>query len=135
MSKRIKKLTDGICQEIEAKIAASLKPIADEYGINLDVHKGKLYPDGTTLSTYCQFSVPEREVTVASIKEEEDFLCYAESFGMQANWLGKTFMRGQFNYKVVGLRVDAPTECAILERQDGARSYENGKLVAKYLAA
>lgn len=130
----VKKLTPTICQEIEEKISAAIAPIADEYGIKFDLCNSRLFPDATTFTSYCKFTVHEREKTVASEKEEEDFLCYAESFGMRSEWLGKTFMRGNFNYKVVGLRVDAPDHCAILERKDGARSYENGKLVAKYFA-
>ncbi|WP_029911888.1 hypothetical protein [Pelobacter seleniigenes] len=130
----IKKLTAPLCQEIESRIAASLQPLAQEYGLTFEMLKGNLYPDGTTFGARCQFAVPERQATAASQKEEEDFLCYAESFGMRAEWLGKSFERGNFSYKVVGLRVGAPKECAILERTDGARSYENGALVAKYLA-
>lgn len=129
----VKKLTSSICREIEEKISAALAPIAEEYGISLDLHNSRLFPDATTFSTYCQFTVAEREKTVASEKEEEDYLCYAESFGMRAEWLGKSFKRGNFDYKVVGLRVEAPTECAILERSDGARSYENGKLISRYM--
>ncbi len=129
----VKKLTPSICGEIEAKIRAALAPIAEEYGIKVELHNTRMFPDATTFSAYCQFTVAEREKTVASEKEEEDFLCYAESFGMRAEWLGKSFQRGNFNYKVVGLRVDSPTECAIIERSDGARSYENGKLVSHYL--
>ena len=129
----IKKLTPSICREIEEKISAALAPIADEYGVNFDLHNARMFPDATTFSAYSQFTVHEREKTVASEKEEEDFLCYAESFGMRSEWLGKSFQRGNFNYKVVGLRVDAPSECAIIERSDGARSYENGKLISHYM--
>ncbi len=129
----VKKLTPAICKEIEEKISTAVAPIAAEYGIRFDLCNSRLFPDATIFTSYCQFAVPEREKTVASEKEEEDYLCYAESFGMRAEWLGKSFKRGNFDYKVVGLRVDAPTECAILERSDGARSYENGKLISRFM--
>jgi hypothetical protein len=129
----VNNLTEKICTEIEEKVSAAIKPIAEEYGLNYELPQSSCYPDGTLLVVRSQFSVPEREKTVASQKEEEDFICYAESFGMQANWLGRSFQRGNFNYKVVGLRVHAPKQCAILERVDGSRCYENGALVAKYL--
>lgn len=131
---RINQLTDTLCAEIESRMASFLKPLAAEYGLNFSMLKGNLYPDGTTFAARCQLSVPERRETVASEKEEEDFICYAESFGMRSEWLGRTFERGNFTYKVAGLRISAPKECAILERSDGSRCYENGALVSKYLA-
>ena len=131
---RIKKLTEELCTEIESRMAEALRPIAEEYQLDFEILKGSLYPDGTTFAARCQIAVPERAKTVASQKEEEDYLCYAESFGMRAEWLGRSFERGNFNYKVVGLRVHAPKECAILERSDGSRSYENGALVSRFLA-
>lgn len=129
----VKNLTEEVCAEIEKKVAAAMKPIAEEYGLQFELLHSSHYPDGTLMVARSEFSVPEREKTVASQKEEEDYVCYAESFGMQANWLGKSFERGNFTYKVAGLRVHSPTDCAILERSDGSRCYENGALVRKYL--
>jgi hypothetical protein len=127
-------LTEDLCSEIENEIHQALQPIAEKYKLNLSTIKGNLFPDGTAFSCYSQFSLPERPASAASIKEEQDYTCYAESFGMQAEWLGRSFELGKFSYKVVGLRVEAPNECAILERSDGARSYQNGKYVAHHLA-
>jgi hypothetical protein len=129
------KLTEDLCSEIENEIKKALQPIAEKYQLNLSTIKGQLFPDGTTYSCYTQLSLPERPQTVASVKEEEDYLCYAESFGMRAEWLGRSFNQGNFDYKVVGLRVDAPTECAILERSDGSRCYKNGKYVSHNIAS
>ena len=131
---RIKELTEEFCSELDQEIAAALQPLADKHQIDLTMLPGYLFPDGTTYGARCQFALPERVETVASQKEEEDYLCYAESFGMRAEWLGQSFTRGNFTYKVVGLRVHAPKECAILERSDGSRCYENGALIAHHLA-
>ncbi len=132
---QVKKLTEDLCTTINTEIAEALKPIAEKYGLLLSFPNGRLYPDATTFSCYCQLNVPERKETVASEKEEEDFLSYAESFGMRAEWLGQSFEQGHFSYKVVGLRVDAHDECAILQRSDGSRCHKNGKYVAHHMAS
>jgi hypothetical protein len=128
------KLTQDLCHEIEKDIKTALQPIAQKYKLNLSAGKSYLFPDGTTFSFYNQLSLPDRPESVASIKEENDYLCYAESFGMQAEWLGRSFTQGKFSYKIVGLRTEAPNECAILERSDGSRCHKNGKFVAHNLS-
>jgi len=52
---------------------------------------------------------------------------------MRASWLGKEFKRGNFTFKVAGLKISDSDKCVVLQRSDGARSQENGKLVARYL--
>ncbi len=118
----ILKLTENLCSEIETRPAASLEPLSREYGFDFKMLKGHLAAAGTTFAARCRIAVPKRQHTVAGRKEEEDCRCYAESFGMRAEWPGKAFKRGNFTYKIVGLRLHAPGECAVPERSDGARS-------------
>lgn len=131
--KRFEPLTKEICEQLEQNVSELIKPLSDEFGTCLASVKGKLSKEGDSVTINVRLSIHERPDSVASLKEEQDFKCYAEGFGMQANWLGKAFQRGNFTYKVVGLMVDAPNKCAILQRSDGARCCENGKLVARYL--
>ena len=130
---RFEPLTESFCEQLKQDIEEATTPLAEKYGICLDLIKEVLSKDAESVGINLCFSLPKRPESVASLKEENDFRCYAEGFGMRANWLGKEFKRGNFTYRVAGLTVGAPKECAILQRSDGARCQENGKLVARYL--
>jgi len=130
---RIEPLTEKECEEIRQEVAELLAPVAKKHGISLDfVHEARAR-EADLLAITARFSLPERPESVASLKEEMDFKCYAESYGMQAGWLGKEFKRGNFTFRVAGLKIGDPEKCVVLQRSDGARSQENGKLVARYL--
>lgn len=131
--KRFEPLTESICEQIGREASELLAPLAEKYGIRLDFVKEACSEGADSLAVNARFSLPERPESVATLKEERDFHCYAEGFGLQADWLGKEFQRGQFSYKVAGLMVKAPDKCVVLQRSDGARCQENGKLVARYL--
>lgn len=130
---RIEPLTENECEQIRQEVADLLTPVAQKYGINLDFVHDARAKEADLLAITARFSLPERPDSVASLKEEMDFKAYAEGYGMQASWLGQEFKRGNFTYKVVGLKISAPDKCVVLQRADGARSQENGKLVARYL--
>lgn len=132
--KRYEPLTETLCQQLKQEVTEALEPLAEKYGICLDSVKEFCAKDAESVAVNLRFSLPERPDSVASRKEENDFRCYAEGFGMRASWLGKEFQRGNFTYKVAGLQINAPKECAILQRSDGSRCQENGKLVARYLS-
>ncbi len=129
----IEELTPKTCGQLEEELKAAVETIAEKYGIEVKMLEGRLSDDATVFVPRCQFALPERKMTAASPKEEKDYLQYAESFGVKGRWLGKEFKRGNFTYKVVGLRVNETKKCIILERSDGSRCYENGKLVANHL--
>ncbi len=133
MMEKIKSFNEDLCRQVETEVEASMQVIAEKYGLKLKMLPGTLSSDTVIFVPRCQLEVPERTETVASAKEEEDYLQYAESFGVRGRWLGKAFQRGNFTYQVVGLRINEPNECIILQRSDGSRCYENGKLVARYL--
>ena len=130
---RFDPLTASLCEQLKEDISAALEPIAAKYGICLGRTHGVLSNDAEKIGINLSFFLPERPDSVASRKEENDYRCYAEGFGMSADWLGKEFKRGHFNYKVAGLKLSAPEKCVILKRSDGVRWQENGKLVARYL--
>ena len=130
---RYEPLTESLCNELSAEVSALIAPLAERYGICLDFVKDVCSETGDSVAINAKFSLPQRPDSVATLKEEQDFRCYAEGFGMRASWLGQEFKRGNLTYKVVGLMVNAPNECAVLQRSDGARCHENGKLVARYL--
>jgi len=130
---RIEPLTEKECEQIRQEVNELLAPVAKKHGICLDFVHEACAKESDLLTITARFSLPERADTVATLKEELDFKCYAEGFGMQASWLGKEFKRGNFTYRVAGLKISDPTKCVVLQRSDGARSQENGKLVARYL--
>lgn len=130
---RIAEFTQDNRNQLEEELLQAATGIAGKYGLQLSARESSLSPDGATLASHLQFSLPVREESVATRKEEEDYLSYAESFGVRPGWLGKEFVRGNFTYRVVGLRVGEPKECIVLQRSDGARSCEEGKLVRKHL--
>ena len=130
---KIKEFTPANCQQLEEEVTAAVSAIAEKYGVEVQVLDGKLSADAATFVPRCQFSLPPRKETVASLKEEQDYLQYAEGFGLRAGWLGREFKRGNFTYKIVGLRVDAPKDCIVLQRSDGSRCYEDGKAVTTFL--
>ena len=130
---KIAELNEANCRLLEEEILVAVQDIARKRGLDFQMLPGNSWPDGSTFVARCQFSLPPREDSVATRKEEEDYLTYAESFGVRAAWLKKEFQRGNFTYKVVGLRVTEPKDCIILERSDGSRCYEDGKLIRKYL--
>ena len=130
---RIEPLTEKECQQIRQEIADLLAPVAKKHGIDLDFVNESCSKDADHLAITARFSLPDRSGSVATLKEEMDFKCYAEGYGMQASWLGKEFKRGNFTFKVAGLKISDPDRCVVLQRSDGARSQENGKLVARYL--
>lgn len=133
--KKIEILTPSIVSELDQELHELLTPLAEKYGLSLDILKEDCSEDGYRLAVNLRLTLPPRPDSVASFKEEQDFRCYAEGFGMRAAWLGKEFKRGSFTYKVAGLMVNAPSDCVVLERSDGSRCHENGKLVARYLGA
>ena len=131
--KRIEPLTEKECAQIRQEVAELLAPVAKKHGICLDFVHEACSKGADSLAISARFSLPERPESVATLKEEMDFRCYAEGFGMQGSWLGQEFQRGNFTYRVAGLKISDPTRCVVLQRSDGARSQENGKLVARYL--
>jgi len=130
---RFEPLTKSDCEQLRQEVTALLLPLAEKYGICLDSVKKACSTDADGVAISARFSLPQRPESVASLKEELDFRTYAEGFGMSPNWLGKEFKRGNFTYKVAGLRVTAPKKCVVLQRSDGARCQQDGKLVARYL--
>lgn len=122
------------CELLEEEIRVAMEAIGEKYGLQVKAPEQKLAKDGDLYQYGFQFCLPAREETVASVKEEKDYIMYAQSFGVKETWLGKEFTRGQLSYKVVGLRVAEPDKCIILQRSDGSRCHENGKLVARYMA-
>jgi len=131
--KRYDPLTEKECVQIRQKVTELLTPLAEKYGLSLDFVHEALTKEADHLGINARFSLPERPESVASLKEEMDFRAYAEGYGVRSSWLGKEFQRGKFTYKVAGLKLNDPTRCIVLQRSDGARSQENGKLVARYL--
>jgi len=131
--KRYDPLTEEICKNIRQEAAELLAPLAEKHGIFLDFVKEARTEEGDNLAIHARFSLPRRPESVATLKEERDFRAYAESFGLREEWLGKEFQRGGFTYKVVGLMIHAPGKGVVLQRSDGARRQEEGKLVARYL--
>jgi len=131
---RIEPLTEKECEQIRQEVAELLRPVAKKHDICLDCVQEACAKGGADLlAITARFSLPARPESVATLKEEMDFKCYAEGYGMQADWLGKEFQRGNFTFRVAGLKISDPDKCVVLQRSDGARSQENGKLVARYL--
>ncbi len=130
---KIAELNEASCRLLENEILVAAQDIAQKHGLDFQMLPGNSWPDGSTFVARCQFSLPPREESVATRKEEQDYLTYAESFGVRPAWLKQEFQRGSFTYKVVGLRVNEPKECIVLQRSDGSRCHEDGKLVRKYL--
>ncbi|SHI94508.1 hypothetical protein SAMN02745165_01205 [Malonomonas rubra DSM 5091] len=130
---RFEPITQDLCEQLKQDIAEALAPLAEKYGLDLATVKEFCDDDAESVAVNLRFSLPARTESVASRKEENDFRCYAEGYGMQSNWLGKEFTRGNFTYKVAGLNINLPKECVILQRSDGSRCQENGKLIARYL--
>jgi len=130
---RFEPLTEKDCAQIRQDVAELLAPVAEKYGLCLDFVNEVCSKESDHLGITARFSLPERPETVATLKEEMDFKAYAEGYGMRAAWLGKEFKRGEFTYKVSGLKISDANKCVVLQRSDGARSQENGKLVARYL--
>jgi hypothetical protein len=126
-------LTERECEQIRQEVADLLAPVAEKHGICLDCVMEACAKEGDLLAIRARFSLPERPESVATLKEEMDFKCYAEGYGMQDSWLGQEFKRGNFTFRVAGLKIGDPEKCVVLQRSDGARSQENGKLVARYL--
>jgi alanyl-tRNA synthetase len=131
--KRFDPLTENICEQLREEVTELITPLTEKYGICLDFVKDVCSEDAVSVAINARFSLPKRPESIATLKEEQDFRGYAEGFGMRAAWLGKEFKRGNFTYKVAGLVVNAPKKCVVLQRSDGARSQEDGKLVARYL--
>lgn len=131
--KRIEPLTEKECEQIRREVAELLAPVAEKHGICLDFVREASTKEADCMAITARFSLPERPETVATLKEEIDFKAYAEGYGMQASWLGQEFQRGNFTYRVAGLKISDSDKCVVLQRSDGARSQENGKLVARYL--
>ncbi len=130
---RIEEFSPKNCQMLEQEIQAAVEAIGEKFGLQVRAPGGKLADDGSCYQVNCQLALPPRKETVATLKEEQDYLQYAQGFGVRASWLGKEFQRGHFGYTVVGLRVNEQDKCIILKRSDGSRCYENGKLVARHL--
>lgn len=130
---RFEPLTKCDCEQLRKEATELLIPLAEKYGICLDSVKQACSKDADTVAINARFSLPKRPESVATLKEELDFRAYAEGFGMQPTWLGQEFKRGNFTYKVAGLTVNAAQKCVVLQRSDGARCQQEGKLVARYL--
>ncbi len=130
---RFEPLTKRDCEQLRQEVTELLMPLAEKYGICLDSVKQACSIDADSVAINARFSLPERPESVASLKEELDFRAYAEGFGMKPSWLGQEFKRGNFTYKVAGLMVNAPDHCVVLQRSDGARCQQDGKLVTRYL--
>jgi hypothetical protein len=131
--KRYDPLTESFCDELGKEVTDLIAPLAEKYGIRFDYAKAACAPSADTVAIHAMFSLYARPASVATLKEEQDYLGYCEGFGVKEAWLGKEFTRGKFTFKVAGLMINAPNKCVVLERNDGVRCQEDGKLVARYL--
>jgi hypothetical protein len=131
---RFEPLTQSDCSKLCQETRKLLTPLVKKYGINLDSITGVCSRDADIMTIKTCFSLPKRPESVASLKEELDYRNYAEGFGLKVDWLGKEFQRGKFTYKVAGLKINSLTKCVVLQRSDGTRCQQDGKLVARYLA-
>lgn len=134
MEMRFEPFTESDCEQLRQEVAGLIAPLADKYGVCLGFVKDVCASGADSVVIQARFSLPKRPESVATLKEELDFRCYAEGFGMQPAWLGEEFKRGKFTYKVAGLMVNVPKKCVVLQRSDGARCQQDGKLVARYLS-
>lgn len=127
-------LTESFCDELSKEVSALIAPLAEKHGICLDYVKAACAVNADNVAIHAMLSLPERPASVATLKEEQDYRGYCEGFGVKEAWLGKEFKRGQFTFKVSGLMINSPSKCVVLERNDGVRCQEDGKLVARYFS-
>lgn len=86
---RFEPLTKSDCEQLRQEVTELLMPLAEKYGICLDSVKKACSRDADSVTINTRFSLPQRPESVATLKEELDFRCYAEGFGMQPAWLAR----------------------------------------------
>ena len=80
VSMRFNPLTEKECEQIRQEVAELLAPVAEKHGICLDFVNEARTREADLLAITARFSLPQRPESVATLKEETDFKCYAEGY-------------------------------------------------------
>lgn len=97
-------------REIGADVEQALKAVAAKHGMKLSFKGGTFDPSGM-YRPRVEFSTSDRA--------EAEFKKYANMFGLQPEWFGKTFTNASYAYTVSGLKTGAGRRPVIAKRSDG----------------
>jgi hypothetical protein len=105
-------------KQIGAAMLSALAPVAKEFDCVI-AYKGGSYGDTAAI---LKIEFAERsEAGIVMTQMATDFQTYAESVGLKADDLGKSFERHGNTFKIVGFKPRATKMPVIAERQDGKR--------------
>lgn len=97
---------------------AALIAIAEKHGLTLKV--GNISFTERTFVAKVEGALLNADGS-ATDRRAEDFKRYAHMFGLEPEWLGRTFKWGGREFKVAGLNTKGKTMPVIGERADGKR--------------
>jgi len=105
---------------VRAEVSKVLSTLGEDLGVDFQLHNIR-YQDNT-------FSVKLGGSIAGFDTRANDWDLYYKRFGLQKDWLHKTFQHDGKTYKIVGLRPKARKQTVLIER-DGETFQVEGRLV------
>lgn len=96
----VKSIDRATCQQLDARIAAALQPLAKELGLVIKMKGGKY--SATNILFKVEVSVIAEDGTVAT-PEAETFKRLAVHYGLQPTDLNREFIASGVSYRITGL--------------------------------
>jgi len=95
------RFTHDVCKEIAQVISNALVPVAEQFGINIKLGRGTFSANNYTLKI--EMACVDPSGTILS-RERDDWNYSAVAYGLNPEWLDRTFDNGQSVYRISGLK-------------------------------
>jgi hypothetical protein len=104
-STKIKKFNKVNLAIIAMRIQEAIKPVAEEFGIDLKDAGGSFDDTNFTFRLKGALIVEDAEGnTVVETEERSNFRLYAGRFGLEESDLGREFSNGEDTFEIIGLK-------------------------------
>ncbi len=112
----ISKFDKATAKMVSEEVLSALRAVAEKHGLGV-VSKGGKYSLETFTPRF-EFAIKSKE-GILETTEAKNFKVWAESFGLTADDLGKTFLFRGSKYTITGLKPSAPKFPILAKREDG----------------
>lgn len=107
-------------RSITNEMLEALKGVATKHGIQFSVKGGNF--SGSSLTCKIEAAIIGAS-GVAETRERKDFVTFAESYGLKAEWLDKTFVHGTDTFTIVGLSTRKSKNPVLCKNSSNGKTY------------
>ncbi len=118
----IKTFDRTTCGLVKADVMDALKAVALKHGIQFNAKAGTYNPDGTNFSFKLE-AATIGDNGIAETPERTNFQRLAGMYGLQAEWLDKTFRHGDDTMTIIGLNTKKHKNPVLCKSKVNGKTY------------